>query len=827
MKVKIKSNNKKVITELTEEEYSFVQEALDIPKSELPFSNIFGDRYRVLGDFQTVNENHPLSKIIEFLEDRGWSIEPHVDKQPLKFTKSYNIIAPSKDRKEIDSTPRTKTITLTMQKIIQNMVNAFNNSLPSLYKQYQELKDQSKEAENPADKDKIAIQQVLVAVKLRNLANLYLNSNEFYSGEDMLSIFLSKKANQFYEITTDEAQMYKWQESFSGLYKPAYVIFSRHPVDVYRMSDFTEITSCHSPPSRKGESTKFDQFNICALAEAWANGMISYVVTEEEFNKANIQPTQEAIDKYEDRELFWDRQRGEGALVPRSRIRIRNTSYTDPDSGAVTQIAIPDQKVYGKDVAGFKEYVRNYIGSIQKDSIQKIYQNEIIGSEDGVAIISLDNFERFGGSYEDAGMAVHQNLPLMFASALGLESTKIESSGHLKYDKSFQNELRDRTEDELGSSLDMLQIQADEEAAAASRNTRWHFDVSLNQEDYDDQVYVEEILLTVFAILPESVNVGDNYTAINEAFEEYINRFNLYWGNEEIEPDSIAAYAPSTFMTHNFTTPFIAIRYPDLARISSDNGDTISFGELSDTLENMADTSRNGGLNLALVTDPYIEDAFDAVAKDICALRGFYDDPEWYLNQVYHQTIDESNWLVDSVSEGETNTMLEIIEEVSYDTIMNIDLKELISRGEYTPKQAAAILIAIGESEDLQQWLIREINKECQIAVGNGETFINNNETVIPFTIDGPQTYQTVEDVVADIDSGAEDHFQLKMTITKDQINSKAKFLALYSLLSQYDQDEMATLILAYSDEIKNLFPAEPQAVTENKRRMKIRMLRG
>jgi len=65
------------------------------------------------------------------------------------------------------------------------------------------------------------------------------------------------------------------------------------------------------------------------------------------------------------------------------------------------------------------------------------------------------------------------------------------------------------------------------------------------------------------------------------------------------------------------------------------------------------------------------------------------------------------------------------------------------------------------------------------------------------------------------------------MTITKDQINSKAKFLALYSLLSQYDQDEMATLILAYSDEIKKLFPAEPQAVTENKRRMKIRMLRG
>jgi len=248
----------------------------------------------------------------------------------------------------------------------------------------------------------------------------------------------------------------------------------------------------------------------------------------------------------------------------------------------------------------------------------------------------------------------------------------------------------------------------------------------------------------------------------------------------------------------------------------------------------MTEPSRDGGLNLFLVTDPYIEDAFDAVARDICALRDFYDDPEWYLNQVYHQTIDESEWLIDSVSEGETMTMLEIIEEVSYDTIMNIDLKQLIERGKYTPKQAAAILIAIGESQDFQQWLIREINKECQIAAGNGESFVNNNETVIPFTIDGPQTYQTVEDVVAAIEAAGddswtpvEDHFQLKMTITKDQIDSKAKFLALYSLLSQYDQGEMATLILADGDEIKNLFPAEPQAVTENKRRMKVRMLRG
>ena len=113
MKIKIKQ--KKVINEITEEEYGFIEEALKIPPSELPFSNIFGDKYRVLGNFQTLNEEHPLTKMIEYLEFNGWSLEPHVDKQPLKFTKSYRVIKPmASDRTEIDTTPATRTITLTI-----------------------------------------------------------------------------------------------------------------------------------------------------------------------------------------------------------------------------------------------------------------------------------------------------------------------------------------------------------------------------------------------------------------------------------------------------------------------------------------------------------------------------------------------------------------------------------------------------------------------------------------------------------------------------------------------------------------------------------------
>ena len=83
--MKIKVNKKQAINEITEQEYEFVEEALKIPVSELPFSNIFGDKYRILGDFSTLNDEHPLTKMIKYLEFHGWNLEPHTDKQPLKF----------------------------------------------------------------------------------------------------------------------------------------------------------------------------------------------------------------------------------------------------------------------------------------------------------------------------------------------------------------------------------------------------------------------------------------------------------------------------------------------------------------------------------------------------------------------------------------------------------------------------------------------------------------------------------------------------------------------------------------------------------------------
>ena len=853
MKITIKSSKKKVLNEITEEEYDFVREALEIPPSELPFSNIFGDKYRILGNFEVVNDEHPLSVIIKFLEDRGWSLDPHTDGQPLKFTKSYKVLRPSKDMTEVDTTPRTKTITLTMQKIIQNMVKAFEQSLPKMYNQYEKLADQAREANNNvsgfggsggsdeeldnliAARDKISRQQVPLGVKLRNIVSMYTGPEESWQPlnkiadkDSYLSRELLKKAKEYYQITTDEARMVKWQQSFSGLYKPAYVIFSRHPVDVFRMSDFTEITSCHSPPSRKRTAGGFDQHNICALAEAYANGMISYVVTAEEFANNDMEPTQETLDEYEDGELFYDEERNEGILEPRARIRIRRGAYTNPDTGNVTPLAVPDQKIYGLDVGGFKEYVRDYMANIQKDDIEKIFPNMITGVQDGDTLIELDNFERFGGSYEDSGAAVRQNLPLMFASALDIDPLKIESVGYLKYDRTLERELRTETES-MGMSVEQAQRQADEIAREASKRQAWYFEVPV--DEFQGIITVDEVRLVVYAILPKELDVAKNSSAVNQVFEDYKDRFSLPWGNMEdrIEPDQITVYAAGNVDDSNFSSPFVRIKYPDLQRISRmATGEQFSFDELAGQLAQLTESNRNGGMSIALVTDLYVEDGFDKIATTLLGLRGIVDDSDYYLQQVVdtYAVQDYKEWEEENQSYDYVGG-LEIQTEATFTSTLAIDLSVLQERGRYTPKQAATLLIMLGQDEALQRYLVAEINKECQIAAGDADSW---NGIIIPFTITGPDNYSSVEEIFEDDPDGqVDDSFDLRMELKQSDIDTIEKKVALAALLNQYDTDEMAELILAFSEPLKakmrELVPAEP--TNENKKRMKVRMIRG
>ena len=114
--MKIKINKKQVLNEITEEEYDFVAEALEIPPSELPFSNIFGDRYRILGNFEVVTDDHPLSKVIKFLTDNGWTFDTPNPPKEFTFTKTYDeVSADRNDRMKFDKNVKSVTKTIGLQ----------------------------------------------------------------------------------------------------------------------------------------------------------------------------------------------------------------------------------------------------------------------------------------------------------------------------------------------------------------------------------------------------------------------------------------------------------------------------------------------------------------------------------------------------------------------------------------------------------------------------------------------------------------------------------------------------------------------------------------
>lgn len=135
----------------------------------------------------------------------------------------------------------------------------------------------------------------------------------------------------------------------SAFEKPEFiVILSRAPIDVVRMSDHRNISSCHSQGGG---------YFQCAIQEAISGGAVAYVVREEDFNELTEEDFQQ-------REIFVDSDRGiSGAygLRPMSRLRVRRLVDDNGD-----EIAIPDTKIYGDTtIPNFYKSLVNYLKNKQ------------------------------------------------------------------------------------------------------------------------------------------------------------------------------------------------------------------------------------------------------------------------------------------------------------------------------------------------------------------------------------------------------------------------------------------------------------------------------
>ena len=152
------------------------------------------------------------------------------------------------------------------------------------------------------------------------------------------------------------------------------IILSRAPIDVLRMSDHKNITSCHSEGN--------DYFK-CARAEAQGHGPIAYAVETRDLEDLDL----------DDDEVFEDRDRGVYGIEPVARVRLRRFVGKESD----TDFAVPEQRVYGTSIPGFVEKVTDWARESQKP-----VWGEFIDEDSGKIDPEFHGmFYRTGGSYTD------------------------------------------------------------------------------------------------------------------------------------------------------------------------------------------------------------------------------------------------------------------------------------------------------------------------------------------------------------------------------------------------------------------------------------------
>ena len=867
MKIKVKLKEKEIIQEITEEEYSFVEEALEIPPEDLPYSNIFGDKYRIIREFGTLSDANPFGKMIKRLGEFGWNLADHEGDRAIELYKEYTLIKPNPKYDPNDGSSEAgpqyirnpQYVKMTLQKLIQKM-NAFaSKGIPSMfekrkniskrsYEEQQSLKDeiQSKSPDGviqgeltdeyrrglQALGEKYGLPARALVAKMRTGINLYFSA---YSGftyeylankENTRTEDLLEDLEDYSKLISDEREMYQIQSNFDRLFEPTYVIFSRHPVDVFRMSDFVQVTSCHSPPSRKGDTQGFDEYNICALAEAYANGMIAYAVPAKSFEDVELEATQEALDEIGDEELFVDDDRFEGFVEPVARVRIRNVAYTDPETGEITRVAVPDQKTYGKAPARFNTYVRNFVAAAQTDEINKIANSDGVDRfDDGDLNFPLENFERFGGSYQDSGATVRDNMPLMFASALNIDAAKITMPGLLNYDKTLQNELKDRFQTGLSQQdLDQI-IQAAVNDLGGPTRYIVKADAYISDEEYP---YMDSIDVEAYVRLPITDEVlRDNYSDIADMFDGHSDSFAVWFNDDQVYPDSIIPmYSNATF-----DTPYLEVQFNNLQMEMAAADINLYIAEednVREILQIVGDSNQNGGFGFDLFTDPYVEDGFNAIAQMVLNVSSYGTDSDFGITRILNKYIEPDNsvgdWqpvMVDMDYYEGTN--VEYYPEVEFESYADVDTEWMIKAG-LPPEDVGIFILALNQDSLVKRefvrlmytWLIRDRSALSPY------TF--------PITVGEEDTYTTLESVVED-EGNIAASFPLNLKASSDEVYSKKSEAALEVWLTEFDNRDTANEALETERGeifIKNVLKRfKDRNTNENKQRMKVRMLRG
>jgi len=404
--------NEKVLREITDNEMLVIEDVLDdLDPAELPLNDLFGGKMRAIIPFPTIDPGTELGKFAKFFKSQEYDVD--WDKG-MVFAERNTATADDLMNTLIGMTQgqpekkKTKKIQMKIGKLFKKIADLSRKKDELYQKVYDHLAGIG-DSGYKLPTGKPVTQPHQVTVKMRNAA---LDEKEAENLDRILAQIylyivnpgvvgpagynLTELATKYFQYWKDNAGFIK--KEINNLDNDKFsIIITRHPIDVLRMSDFDEITSCHSPASR---ASAYQSYYKCAVAEAQGHGAVAYVVmTEDLLSATNTSNIDSAEQEIQEGEIFADDKRSfSGDIEPVSRIRVRHVRYYEGDEPPARwddgqDVGMPEKRVYGADIPGLANQVTNWARSNQEEVIANMPK------QDGM--IDLSKFMIFGGSYED------------------------------------------------------------------------------------------------------------------------------------------------------------------------------------------------------------------------------------------------------------------------------------------------------------------------------------------------------------------------------------------------------------------------------------------
>ena len=454
-RVRIKlENKKKLLHEVTEDEFTHIERAIEeMPLEELAFQDIFGDKTRIITDFPTPDISTPLGKFVSMWQVMGYEVDwkkgmlssmrRYIDSSPVAHAQAITaMMGAGGDPDDVGSVGlRTKS-----KRVNMKIGKWFSKMLGYVLK-YDALKAKVHEhTKEHGDWPRVTGNDIQAALGENDAKNYYrlgdtidmmIKSPDDVTPQYIKELRRSDKLEKLSNYWRDNAAEIKTNldKAQSNEYS---IIITRNPIDVWRMSDFENITSCHTPPSRGGGG----EYYKCAVAEAHGHGAVAYAVDTEELLQATesntLEEAENKLNTYS--EIFYDDERTFGGpeieLKPDMRVRLRQVRYFLPDDRAEgerehdagVQIAVPERRTYGAKIPGFNERIIQWAQETQEEMMSYAPR-----TEDGK--LKLNDFIKFGGTHDDNPMAVL--LPRLFGGTI------TGTEGHVQYDSTTEDEIDD------------------------------------------------------------------------------------------------------------------------------------------------------------------------------------------------------------------------------------------------------------------------------------------------------------------------------------------------------------------------------------------------